>query len=121
MWFVNLARTAAERVLIWCLCREAEARGIDLALARPSAQHFVERAKTDAMDAATWKHGEARIQQDRLSKRFDIGAALNEGANRAIGEKKALEQHAADSGLTSRQLAALKFQQEYLQRVVSKA
>ncbi len=61
-----------------------------------------------------WLTNETAIQSDRLARRFDLGLALNESANRAIAEKKAL----AEPRLTDKQLAALKVQKEYLQRVV---
>lgn len=127
MALVRFIASIAERVLIWCICRAAEAQGVDLKLVRPAANEYVRRATRDAMLAARWNTNEARIQEERLTKRFDLGAALNEGANRAIAAKQGerremtLEEQARASGLTDRQIEALKFQKGHLERVVARS
>ena len=64
-----------------------------------------------------WTESESEIISDRLSHRFDLSTALNEAANRAIVEKKAIIEHQ----LTGSQQSALAFQKEYLQKIVRKA
>lgn len=121
MWFVRWLRGHAENVLIWCLCREAEATGYDLNKARYLAAKEV-RGTTAALNATIhYQKAEAAAQEERLTRRFDIGMALNEAANRAMDEKKTLREHAARSGLTDRQLMALELQQRTLQSWVNRA
>ena len=57
---------------------------------------------------------ESEIISERLSRRFDLSAALNESAARAIKEKQAVIEHP----LTDKQKAALEFQKSYLQKIV---
>lgn len=61
---------------------------------------------------------EVRILTDRLSRRFDVGSAVNEAANRAIQDKKVAREA---QPLTGRQLAALEFQKQHLQKIVDRS
>lgn len=62
-----------------------------------------------------YQNREQRILNDRLTRRFDLGMALNEAAARAINEKKA----AVPAGYpTERQMTALEFQAEQLTKTV---
>ena len=88
---------------------------------RPGAKVIFERELGSIKDSVTgymdWQISEQEIISDRLSRRFDLSQALNESAKRAIEEKKALVEHE----LTANQLAALEFQQEYLQSIMRKS
>lgn len=112
---MNWIRRAAECVLIWCICREAEKRGVDLGIMRTSARHYVERAWGDALDSASFHRTEVEILEARLRRRYDPGMALNEAANRAMQDKAAARQAIP---LSSKQLAALEVQKQYLDRIV---
>lgn len=67
-----------------------------------------------------WNKSEGEIVASRLARRFDPGMTLNEIANRAIEAKKAIREEAGPQ-LTSKQLAALEFQKNYLKGVVDRS
>ncbi len=105
------------RVLVWALCRQAEGRNWDLQVARRVANREVRAISETIGAAACWHKSETEILTERLGRRYDLGMALSESANRAIAQKQA----ARDPQLTERQKMALKVQEETLQRIVARS
>ncbi len=70
--------------------------------------------------AITYQKNELEILSERLSRSYDPGMALNEAYNRvAVQKQKARQEAAGIMPLTSKQLAALEYQKQYLQKIVS--
>lgn len=64
----------------------------------------------------SWLASEQTVLEARLNRRFDLGLALNESANRVIEAKK-LAREANPDNLTDKQKMALEVQRAYLKRV----
>lgn len=73
--------------------------------------------RTSIIEHYRYQDREARILNDRLSRRFDPGAAVNEAARRAIQAKQAAGEGNPDN-LTAKQKLAMEVQQAHLKRVV---
>lgn len=103
----------ASRVIVWSVVELSE---------RPKEEAArIARREVDAIRDSLEGHfefqaSEQKILDARLSRRFDPGMALNEAATRAIAAKKELRDQVSPS-----QKAALKVQQEYLQRIVDRS
>ncbi len=118
-WATGVIERAASETLIWVLIQKARwVRGWNPA--DENMPRMIRRevgAIMETVEAGTsWQMNEQEVLKARLGRRYDLGMALNESANRAL-EAKA--QAAVEAPiLTTRQEAALKFQKDYLQRVV---
>lgn len=105
------------RFYAWFLVRGAIRRGWDATEARRIAKREIEAVPESILAHFVYQKSEADILSERLARRYDPGMALSEAANRAIAQKQA----ARDPQLTSRQLAALKVQEETLNRAIRNA
>lgn len=108
---VGLIKRVSGQLHVWALCQEA--RTTD-----PVETKRIARRELDAISESIGAHfdyqkREQEILSDRLARRFDIGMAMNEAANRAIEEKAAVKVR-----LSSTQEKALEFQKAYLDRLV---
>lgn len=65
----------------------------------------------------SFQKSEKEILTERLGRRYDIGLAMNESAQRAMEEKK----YYMLRELSGKQKAALEFQAKYLQSLVNKS
>lgn len=72
-----------------------------------------------AFARATYRKTETDILAESLTRRFDVGSALNEATNRAIEAKKAAREEISE--LSGSQNKALEFQKQYLARILAKA
>lgn len=109
-WVIGVIHGLAQRLYVWAICAAAAHR----------PRRLVERevkAVPETVDASlAYQNREQETLTVRLSRRYDIGMAMNEAANRAMADKAT-----ARLQLTPQQEAALKVQQDYLQRVVNQA
>lgn len=101
---------------MWLFVREAKARGWDIAAAKIIAADEIAEGYKSWKERCRRQVTEHQIVTARLARRFDPGPTLNEVANRAIEAKQ--EARRDEVHLTSRQLQALEFQKQYLERVV---
>lgn len=104
------------KAVLWTLKREARAKGWNLKWSDRIADEEISAAIQNWRERLIYGKGESWITAERLDRRFDPGMTLNEVANRAIASKT--EARKEQIALSSRQLAALKVQEEYLARVV---
>lgn len=118
---LDLIEKYAARVFTWALVRQAERRGLNLHTARAVAQREVAAISATIRESECWQMDEQRILTERLGRRYDLGMAMNESANRALEAKKAAKAGADVPRLTAGQEAALKVQQETLERIVRRS
>ncbi len=83
---------------------------------------IVEREVTAVADSvfayAEWQKEEVAILTDRLTRRYDVGMAMNEATQRAMKARaEAQIDEAPIRELTANQRKALAFQEQYLKRV----
>lgn len=111
----------AAGVLVWFMRRRLERKGHD----PQKAEGFLKRAICDveaaAEDALVWNKTEIANLTPRLERRFDVGMAMNEAAQRAMQAKRENGTDREVQELSGTQKAALTFQQEYLQKLVDRA
>lgn len=70
---------------------------------------------------ADYQMSETEILTQRLGRRYDVGMAMNEATNRALKLKSELPTDPQPiRELTASQKMALKFQEEYLARIVKR-
>lgn len=112
-------RRFAERLLVWSLCREAEAAGHDLNDARRIARREVFEAGSSLFAYFQYIRTERAIIAERLARRYDPGMVLNEITVRAQTHKAESRQSAA--GLTQGQLMALEVQRQHLARIAARS
>lgn len=116
-WLTTRVLWLSGSLSTWAYIRMAEDRD----WSPTTVKHVVQSEQNAVWDQVRkvieYQAGEVELLEDRLSRRFDIGMAMNEAANRAIAQKQA----ARDPELTGRQKLALEFQKEYLQKVVDKS
>lgn len=121
MLMLDLIRRAAERVLVWAACRQAEAIGLDLKLARDVANREVSQVAVSVFMRCRYIATEHQIIDARLRRRFDPGMLLNEVTRRAreqVDEVGRLERAAPDRvSLTAGQMMALEVQKRELERI----
>jgi hypothetical protein len=67
-----------------------------------------------------YQKSEAEVLNERLSRRYDPGMALNEAAKRAIEQKTSVGIKSPDN-LTEKQKMALEFQAKYLKKVIGQS
>ena len=108
---------ASKRVLVWSLIQE----GMGAGKPKQAAARIAEQVVAGIAEAVRWQDGEQAILAERLSKRYDLGMALNESANRAMVAKRAAKTAEDAPQLTAAQLKALEFQKQFLQRVVERS
>ena len=111
-------RRLVASIYVWALCREAESEGRDLEDARRIFRREVDAVPESYAYHRAYQDGEQAILEERLSRRYDLGMALNEAAQRAIADK-AVAREAPK--LSANQLKALEFQKDYLKRLVDRA
>lgn len=99
----------------------AKRRGWDVKAIQHVSMQEQNRIWDEVRRIVVWRESEAVRHEERLARRFDLGMALNEGANRAMAEKKTLGEHATAAGLTDKQRLALEVQAQYLNRVVRRS
>jgi len=92
-WFVDKAMRVAERTVIWVYVRFARERGWDERRARAFASRALANIAHDFSAYFRGEKTEVEIQAARLATRFDLGATLNESAERA--RQKIAEERAA--------------------------
>lgn len=102
------------RLYVWALVREIMAPNLDVPLDAREARRLVWRElgaiRETVIEHARYQDREARILNDRLSRRYDPGMAVNEAANRAIAAKQAAGERSPDT-LTDKQKLALQLQE----------
>lgn len=117
-WMISYVRRLAEAAYIWSVTRQIYPGGPH---SRTEVVELLTREVAEipqnVREAMNYQDREQAVLKARLSRRFDLGLALNEAANRAIAEKQDLQK----PQLSAKQQAALKFQEEYLQRVVDRS
>ena len=106
----------AERLLVWCITEQCVDSGQDRAKSRQLVQREINAVFGSIEAYADYLMTETAILTERLSRRYDPGMALNEATNRVIAAKREAGEEFV-SPLSGNQQAALKFQQEYLQRI----
>lgn len=89
IWLDNRVRILAERALVNIYLRRSARQGWNL----PRAHQFVHDAlvaiDTDLEAMSLFHKSEQQILSERLGRRYDPGAALNEAAERALAAKRA--------------------------------
>lgn len=124
-WVLQHIERTAGAVFLWAATQDARRYGLgwntDMAMLRRLARRELDAIPESVEAFFLHQKTEQKILIERLGRRYDLGLALNEAANRALAEKKEAER-AVDPGmnLTSRQVAALDFQKQYLQRLIEK-
>lgn len=103
--------------LTWSLASEAKRRGWDKAKSAEAARKQVVESIQNWREQVLYGQREDFITADRLNRRFDPGMTLNEVTSRAIAQKQAARVQESGPQLSYTQLAALKVQKEYLERV----
>lgn len=120
-WFEDWLNQNALRLcgilMTWAHVRMAKRRGWNWKAVRHVSQTEQNAIWNTVRKVVLYQASEAEVLEMRLSRRYDIGMAMNEAANRAIAQKQAVR----DPQLTGRQLVALKVQEEYLQRIVKRS
>ena len=114
-WLVMALRRIVGTIYVWTVCYELGTVNDTKRLAKRELDAIPESLR------AHWDYQtrEQSILTERLGRRYDLGMALNESANRAIEEKKVTRDTMPQ--LSGKQLAALEFQEKYLQGLVKKA
>jgi len=123
----RLLLAIASRVYVWALVRDLKAdppedaatwlAPLDSSELRRLAWREIGAIRVSIIEHGRYQDREARILNDRLSRRYDPGQAVNEAANRAIAAKQAAGERSPDT-LTAKQKLALQVQQQHLQRVI---
>jgi hypothetical protein len=118
----HLCLRLAGDALVWLLVRSAKVYGWrELAEVRRVAQREVWAIAESITGHFEYQTTERQILTERLTRRFDVGMAMNEATNRARERRRVLEAEGlvveAEPQLTDRQKAALAFQEQYLKRV----
>lgn len=88
---------------------------------RRLAWREVEAIPTSILAHFDYQDREQRILSDRLTRRFDLGMALNEAAARAITEKQTSRVAMPVGYPTDKQKMALKLQEETLRERIGKS
>ena len=104
-----------ERTAFVVLSVAAHIRGVDTAQVRKASEGLI----SDIAIGKIWVEHEIDVARIRLARRYDLSTLFNEITNRTIDLKKIEDD--SGMGLTSKQLVALKFQQEYLARIAGEA
>lgn len=84
-----------------------------------AARDELERVPETALSRATYHKSESDMYAEKLGRRFDVGAMLNEATNRAIEMKKAARQQVPT--LSGSQQASLEYQKKYLSNILKRA
>lgn len=112
-WLTKLFGT----LYVWSILRECRNVGWDVGKARDVARREVWAVPESIRAYFLHQKTEADILTERLGRRYDLGSALNEAANRAMEDKRVQREA---QPLTATQEAALKVQREYLQHIVER-
>lgn len=107
-------------IYAWCVAKDAEVQGYRYTDSKKIADREIAAISESLAKHFDWQDREQRILSERLGRRYDLGMALNESANRAIKERDKDAAKAAPQ-LTGSQLKALEFQKRYLQNVVAES
>lgn len=118
-WAIALVSRIAGAVFIWSITRDV--RGFDKAETKRIAVRELWVIPESIHRHFDFQDREQAILKERLGRRYDLGLALCESANRALAEKKATNTEHEVIPLSAKQQAALKFQEEYLQRIVKRS
>jgi hypothetical protein len=117
--------TIAGRVYVWAVMRYLHRPDLETPLppgeVRRLAQREVDAIPTSILAHFDYQDREQRILSDRLTRRFDLGQALNEAAARAITEKQTGAPAMPVPYPTEKQKLALKVQEETLQERIRKS
>ena len=101
----------AARILSWALHRR-------LGIARFLIDREIDAIAHTVVGGAEWFHDETDILAARLTRRYDVGMAMNESTNRAIKAKAEMDLDPDPiRELTDKQKLALAFQEQYLKRI----
>lgn len=108
----------AASVVVRCVTTELVQHGYAAETASRIVNREVDAVAKDYLKTFSWEKSEQQIMEARLNRRYDLGSALNEAANRAIAEK-AKDSHLARShSMSGSQAAALEYQKKYLENIV---
>jgi hypothetical protein len=106
------------RLHTWLLARRLRYTGRNPAEVRALIDRELTGIEGNVQAFCIWQMNEQTVLKERLARRYDIGMAMNESAQRAMQDKDVAKNAPV---LTSKQQAALALQKEYLDRVVRKA
>jgi hypothetical protein len=102
----------------WLLARRLRSTGRTPAEVRTLIDRELAGIEENVRAFCNWQINEQAVLKERLARRYDIGMAMNESAQRALRDKEVAKNAPV---LTDKQKAALAFQKDYLDRVVRKA
>lgn len=120
-WLVGLIKRWSGAIYAWASLYECVSHGLDREQAKGVIAREMAEIQTTAVKAFEFQLSEQNILSERLGRRYDLGMALNESANRALAQKKVAMTESEVPKLTGSQLAALKYQEKYLQDLVEKS
>lgn len=108
----------ATSLMLRLMRRRLVRKGFDVQKADKFLKLAVQDLEQSAEDALAWNKSEVETLSARLERRYDVGLAMNESANRAIAAKKAAGTERDIVQLTASQKLALKLQEETIQRAI---
>lgn len=126
-WLIAIAG----RTYVWALARDLVSEGVeqlgggvsypfDPDEVRRIAWREISAIRESILAHFDYQDREARILNDRLSRRYDPGQAVNEAANRAIAAKKAAGEPSPDN-LTEKQKLALRLQEQTVKERIARS
>jgi hypothetical protein len=120
-WLVGLIKRWSGAIYAWASLYECCAHGLEREQTKKLIAREMDEIQITAVKAFEFQLSEQNILSERLGRRYDLGMALNESANRALAAKKAAKTEGEVPKLTGSQLAALRYQEKYLQDIVRKS
>lgn len=118
-WAIALVSQVAGAVFIWSITRDV--RGFDKTETKRIAVRELWAIPESIHRHFDFQDREQVILKERLGRRYDLGLALCESANRAIKEKAKDGTFHEVIPLTAKQEAALEVQKKYLQNIVGRS
>lgn len=122
-WLKQSALTWLGRLHVWIAQAhvklhesEFDGSGVDPSLLHAIAKREVDAIHETIIHSLEWHKDEAQILTDRLTRRYDVGMAMNEATQRAMVARETAGTAHDVLPLSNRQNAALVFQQEFLKR-----
>lgn len=108
----------ARRLLIWALDRRlARECYFEPHNLYPVIEREIRAIEKTIAAAAEWQVDEIKVLTERLTRRYDVGMAMNEATQRAQEARKKAGLEPEGMPLTGAQKAALRVQQEYLAKI----
>ena len=113
------ARRKSAQILAKCVVHELVKDGHPPETAARIVDREIKAISEDYRSTFAWEKSEQRILEDRLNRRYDLGSALNEAANRALaGKAKDNPLNWQTPSMSGSQAAALEYQKKYLENIV---